>query len=93
MLMVVLLIHLSGGRPEFHFYVFVSLAVLALYQDWRVLLTASLIVAVDHFLRGIYWPRSVFGLRTVGFAVTFDVLPGTRPVWFEAMRRLYSGVS
>ena len=62
MLLVALLIHLSGGRPETHFFVFVSLAYLALYRDWRVLVTASLVVAIDHYLRGIYWPRSVFGI-------------------------------
>ena len=62
MLMSVLLIHLSGGRIEFHFHVFVSLAFLSLYRDWRVLITASTVVAVDHFLRGIYWPQSVYGV-------------------------------
>ena len=63
-LMSVLLIHLSGGRIETHFHVFVSLAFLALYRDWRVLITASSVVAVDHFVRGIYWPRSVYGIVT-----------------------------
>jgi two-component system sensor histidine kinase/response regulator len=62
MLLVALLIHLSGGRPEAHFHVFGSLAFLALYRDWRVMITASLVIAVDHFLRGIYWPMSAFGL-------------------------------
>lgn len=64
MLMSVLLIHLSGGRIEFHFHVFVSLAFLSLYRDWRVLITASAVVAIDHFLRGIYWPQSVYGVLT-----------------------------
>ena len=36
-----LLIHLTGGRIETHFHVFGSLAFLAFYRDWRVLLTAS----------------------------------------------------
>jgi two-component system, sensor histidine kinase and response regulator len=63
MLLVGLLIHLSGGRPEFHFHVFVSLAFLALYRDWRMLVIGGAVVAIDHFLRGIYWPRSVFGLQ------------------------------
>jgi PAS domain S-box-containing protein len=65
MLMSALLIHLTGGRIEAHFHVFGSLAFLALYRDWRVLITASVIVALDHFLRGIYWPRSVYGVATV----------------------------
>ncbi len=65
MLMSALLIHLSGGRIETHFHIFGSLAFLALYRDWRVLVTASVIVAADHYLRGIFWPRSVYGVSTV----------------------------
>jgi signal transduction histidine kinase/CheY-like chemotaxis protein len=61
MLMSALLIHLSGGRIETHFHVFGSLAFLAFYRDWRVLITASAVVAADHFLRGVYWPQSVYG--------------------------------
>jgi two-component system sensor histidine kinase/response regulator len=61
-LMGVLLIHLTGGRIETHFHVFGSLAFLSLYRDWRVLVSASAVVAVDHLLRGIYWPQSVFGV-------------------------------
>ncbi len=64
MLMGALLIHLSGGRIETHFHVFGSLAFLAFYRDWRVLITASAVVAADHLLRGIFWPRSVFGVMT-----------------------------
>jgi two-component system sensor histidine kinase/response regulator len=65
MLMSALLIHLMGGRIEAHFHVFGSLAFLALYRDPRVLITASAVVALDHFLRGIFWPRSVYGIVTV----------------------------
>ena len=57
-----LLIHLTGGRIETHFHIFGSLALLAFYRDWRVLVTASVVVAVDHFVRGMYLPRSVFGV-------------------------------
>ncbi|WP_200269441.1 response regulator [Luteolibacter pohnpeiensis] len=56
-----LMIHLSGGRIEFHFHIFGSLAFLSFYRDWRVLVTASLVVLVDHYFRGVYWPMSVFG--------------------------------
>jgi two-component system sensor histidine kinase/response regulator len=59
-----LLIHLTGGRIETHFQIFGSLAFLAFYRDWRVLVTASIVVALDHFLRGTYWPRSIFGTVT-----------------------------
>ncbi len=65
MLMSALLIHLSGGRIETHFHVFGSLAFLAFYRDWRVLITASLVVALDHALRGLFWPQSVYGVSTV----------------------------
>src|SRR6185503_1797814 len=41
MLTSALLIHLTGGRIETHFHVFGSLAFLAFYRDWRVLVTAS----------------------------------------------------
>ncbi len=61
MLMSALLIHLTGGRIETHFHVFGSLAFLAFYRDWRVFIPATLVVAADHFLRGVYWPQSVFG--------------------------------
>ena len=64
MLMSALLIHLNGGRIETHFHVFGSLAFLAFYRDWRVLITASVVVAADHFLRGLYLPLSVYGTVT-----------------------------
>src|SRR5712672_1066246 len=62
MLMGALLIHLTGGRLETHFHVFGSLAFLAFYRDWRVLVSASVVVALDHFLRGIFLPQSVYGV-------------------------------
>jgi signal transduction histidine kinase/DNA-binding NarL/FixJ family response regulator/HPt (histidine-containing phosphotransfer) domain-containing protein len=60
----ILLIDLTGGRIETHFHVFGSLALLAFYRDWRVLVTATIIVAVDHYVRGTWWPQSVFGVLT-----------------------------
>jgi TMAO reductase system sensor TorS len=62
-----LLIHLTGGRIETHFHVFGSLAFLSIYRDWKVLITASAAVAADHFVRGLYWPQSVFGILTPGW--------------------------
>jgi hypothetical protein len=61
-LMGALLIHLTDGRIETHFHIFGSLALLAFYRDWRVLVTASAVVALDHLVRGHYWPQSVFGV-------------------------------
>jgi hypothetical protein len=62
MLSSALLIHLTGGRIETHFHVFGSLAFLAFYLDWPVLATATIVVAADHFARGILWPESVYGV-------------------------------
>ena len=62
MLMGALLIHLTGGRIETHFHVFGSLAFLAFYRDWRVLIPATAVVGLDHLLRGIFWPQSVYGV-------------------------------
>ena len=62
LLMSSLLIHVTGGRVETHFHVFGSLAFLAFYRDWRVLLTATLVTASDHLVRGLYWPQSLYGV-------------------------------
>lgn len=66
MMMAALLIHLMGGRIEAHFQSFGILAFLALYRDWRVLLTATLVVAADHAVRGALWPESIFGVAHAG---------------------------
>jgi signal transduction histidine kinase len=62
MLMSALLIHLTGGRIETHFHVFGSLAFLSFYRDWKVFIPATIVVAVDHLWRGLFWPESVFGI-------------------------------
>jgi hypothetical protein len=87
-----LLIHLSGGRIETHFHVFGSLGFLAAYRDWRVLVTATLVVVADHLVRGFLWPESVYGITNpewwrflehafwVVFAVSFLVVLCVRSV-------------
>jgi PAS domain S-box-containing protein len=62
-----MLIHLTGGRIETHFHVFCSLAVLAFYRDWRVLVLATVTVLFDHVVRGILFPQSVFGTPLVSW--------------------------
>jgi two-component system, sensor histidine kinase and response regulator len=62
MLTSALLIHLTGGRIETHFHVFGSLAFLAFYRDWRVFIPATIVVGLDHMVRGIFWPQSVYGV-------------------------------
>ena len=72
MLMSALLIHLTGGRIETHFHVFGSLAILAFYRDWRVLISASAVVYVDHLLRGFLWPQSVYGVLQASVWRSFE---------------------
>src|SRR6266851_4650416 len=62
MLMSALLISITGGRIETHFHVFGSLVILSFYRDWRVLIPATIVVGLDHFIRGVYWPYSVYGV-------------------------------
>ena len=101
MLMGSLLIHLTGGRIETHFHVFGSLAFLAFYRDWRVLVPATLVVVVDHSLRGLLWPLSVYGvavasqwrtLEHAGWVVFEDIflviscLYSQRDMWSKALQ-------
>lgn len=72
MLMSALLIHLTGGRIETHFHVFGSLAILAFYRDWTVLVSASLVVYVDHLVRGFFWPQSVYGVLHASIWRSFE---------------------
>ncbi|MGE0517382.1 MAG: response regulator [Candidatus Binatia bacterium] len=66
MLWAGLLIQLTGGRLETHFHLFASLALLAMYRDWRVLAAATLIAAADNYVRGVYWPESLYGDLSAG---------------------------
>ncbi len=96
-----LLIHVSGGRIETHFHVFGSLAFLAFYRDWKVLMPATLFVAGDHFIRGVFWPATVFGIAApdpwrwiehAGWVIFEDVFlviacrNGVREMWASSLR-------
>lgn len=56
-----LFISLGGGRLEAHFHVFGSLALLALYRDWRLLVLASVPVWVHHAWLVAVAPQAAFG--------------------------------
>ncbi len=62
MLIAVLLIDLTGGRIETHLQIIGALALLAFYRDWRVLVTASIVICTDLFLAGIFWPQAIYGV-------------------------------
>ncbi|WP_254511543.1 ATP-binding protein [Anatilimnocola floriformis] len=102
MLMSALLVHLSGGRIETHFHAFGSLALLAFYRDWKVLITATTVAAGDHLIRGVLWPQSVFGdfhfslvraLEHIGWMIFEDVflilncVRSRREMWEVATRQ------
>ncbi len=101
MLMSALLIHVTGGRIETHFHIFGSLAFLAFYRDAAVLLPATLVVVFDHWLRGLYWPQTVYGVTAVSqwrmlehtgwvlfeiVVLTFYCVRGRRELWRFATR-------
>jgi PAS domain S-box-containing protein len=101
MLMGALLIHVMGGRIETHFHVFVSLAIIAFYRDWRVLVSSTVVVAADHFLRGLFWPESVYGVLTASgwrtlehsawvifadFFLIISCLRSQRDMWNKALK-------
>jgi PAS domain S-box-containing protein len=59
MLTPALFIHLTGGGFETDFFIFGAMASLASYRDVRLLVTATVVVAIDHFIA--QWVASVFG--------------------------------
>lgn len=98
-----LLIHLTGGRIETHFHVFGSLAFLAFYRDWKILGTATVTVAADHFVRGLFIPESVYGvadasiwrfLEHAGW-VLFEVAVLSYGIWLSLheLRRIAENVA
>src|SRR4029453_5976390 len=62
MLTSALLIHITGGRIETHFHVFGSLPFLLFYGCWGCSPPAPIVVGLDHMVRGIFWPQSVYGI-------------------------------
>lgn len=55
------LVHLSGGVTEAHFYFFVMIGVVALYQSWVPFGIALLVTVLHHGLLGTLQPTHVFG--------------------------------
>jgi len=89
MIFTALFIHLSGGRDEGHFHFFMMMAFVTLYFDWKVVLTAIVVGALDHALRTLMFPMSVFGvLESPWFQLFRHVLW----VGFEGSVLLYASV-
>lgn len=78
-----LFIHLTGGRIETHFHIFVSFAFLAFYLDWKILILPTIVTSFDHIVRGLFFPESIYGvvfsppwrsLEHIGWVVFEDVV-------------------
>lgn len=71
MLMVALHIQLSMGLTELHFGVFVFLAFLLVYRDWRPIVAAAATIAVHHILfdrlQALGWP--VYCMTAANFSL------------------------
>jgi len=66
--MCALHIHQGGGRDELHFGLFVALAFLLCYRDWRVIVFAAAVTALHHL--------SFNYLQELGYGVRCLVEPG-----------------
>jgi two-component system, sensor histidine kinase and response regulator len=99
MLTPALFIHLTGGGFETHFFIFGALASLASYRDVKVLLSATVVVAADHFLGGLQWIQSVFGVvqvmpwSWVGFTGWVLFEDTILALWIWESLRLTSGMA
>jgi methyl-accepting chemotaxis protein len=80
-----LLIHASGGMIEFHFDIFVMLAVLTVFGNWKVVLSATVAIAVQHLSFYLLFPKSVFNyqasLSIVLLHATFVVVEALPVAW------------
>ena len=90
MLMAGLFVHLTGGRIETHFLYFVSLAFLTIYHDWRIYVPATVTVALDHFMRGFFFPQSVYG---VAYATPWRTVEHAGYILFEDAVLIYACIS
>jgi methyl-accepting chemotaxis protein len=73
MLMCALHIQQARGLIEIHFGIFVLLAFLLAYQDWRPIVVAAAVIAVHHlgfhFLQMAGWPVCVMQDMSMGLAM------------------------
>jgi diguanylate cyclase (GGDEF)-like protein len=61
MLSAAVCVDFAGGSTEAHFYFFVMVGVVALYQDWSAFGLCILITVVHHAVMGSIVPRAVYG--------------------------------
>lgn len=73
-----LLIHLADGQLEWHFSIFVLLACLVAYANWRPIITAAVLIAAHHVLGWLLIHFEVGGL------VAYPGKPGIGTVLLHA---------
>jgi methyl-accepting chemotaxis protein len=88
MAIVALHIHVGMGQNLFHFGVFVLLAILLVYRDWRVIVAAAGLIAVQHALfnelQAAGWGVSCFtepGRGQVAMHAAYVIVQTAMEVW------------
>ena len=88
-----LLIQESHGKLELHFHVFAALAFLLLYRDWRPIVFAAALIAVQHLgfelLQADHTGFYVFPTASTGLSGIGEVLLHAAFVVFEAAVLVY----
>ena len=77
MALVALQIHVGGGQNLYHFGVFLILATLLIYRDWRVIVFSAGVIAVHHALFNV--------LQEAGWGVVCFTKPGWDQVISHAL--------
>ncbi|WP_186438375.1 methyl-accepting chemotaxis protein [Cohnella terricola] len=58
----------AGGMVEFHFSIFMVVAIIAYYEDWRLISLSTALFAIQHVL-GFFVPELVFGVAHYPFSM------------------------
>ncbi|MCQ4086592.1 methyl-accepting chemotaxis protein [Saccharibacillus sp. JS10] len=59
----------SGGGTEFHFSIFMVVAILCFYESALLMIAATLIFTVQHLIGFFFAPEMVFGVSTYSFTM------------------------
>lgn len=57
----------GGGTVEFHFSIFMMVAIIAYYENMKLITTSTLIFATQHILGFFFFPELVFGVSSYPF--------------------------
>ncbi|WP_025693093.1 methyl-accepting chemotaxis protein [Paenibacillus zanthoxyli] len=59
----------SGGLIEFHFSIFMVVAIVAFYEDLRLIIIMTVLFALQHFIGYFFIPGLVFGVSNYSFSM------------------------